>query len=454
MGVNEPERKSSGRISHHVYYWQALLRFLRRPQRFDAAFVARFREFNDAELKQKGRQQTSLTFERKRVTDSIYPMLMLDLITFRSHVLRCSDRGGFLANLSAKSFLEEVDRLEAQPISRSDERLGAGLDTALIDEGRLAIRSQEARRDEFPPRSRPRLASKEKAQFPIFFATNRARSAQAAAPVFGTETAEMLSWGILSGPEHPSLAAAPDADESDQVRVLAAIQRAARPRRRKLLIYVHGWATPFSKAAEQLSVVKNKLSFEGPILLFAWPSGDIRNYLRIKDRVAPAARRLAEILRALSQLELAFEVSILAHSMGADVVTQALDLRFRELGGPQQLGEVLFVAGDVSRNVFIQQLYTFDGSARVSSYSSKSDLAMLLSSARQDRRIGNALPDVFVCAGVDSIDVTQIGYVWPYGHSYHLKGKRALTDIKRVLAGHPLPRKLRAAAAGYYHFPW
>jgi esterase/lipase superfamily enzyme len=168
-----------------------------------------------------------------------------------------------------------------------------------------------------------------------------------------------------------------------------------------------------------------------------------------------SARNLSLVIKTLLALPAQPAISVAAHSMGAEIVTRALDLSltaFLRVSG-QRLDEVLLLAAETTRDDFDDRSASLSGIGNISNYSSSYDMALRLSSALYQHRTGDGYPNVYLNSLIESVDASAAGLIPPFGHGYHLDCQKTIADLRKVLKGRRAPRGLqtRTTALGQYY---
>lgn len=150
---------------------------------------------------------------------------------------------------------------------------------------------------------------------------------------------------------------------------------------RDVLLYVHGFNTPYDEARFRLAQIADDGRFGGVPVLFTWPSaGSLLDYGAAKESATIARDPLGRLVRKLAEVPGIGRVHILAHSMGTWLTMEALRetaiAGSPDLGG--KLGDVVLAAPDIDLNVFRQQVARLDPS-HVSVLVAANDRALSLS---------------------------------------------------------------------------
>jgi esterase/lipase superfamily enzyme len=151
-----------------------------------------------------------------------------------------------------------------------------------------------------------------------------------------------------------------------------------------IVVYVHGAKVGFLHSCAFAAELDHYGGRDFTPVAFDWPTHqEIVSYVDGVDLnyTIPSAKRLAEMLGILSEQTSARRIHIVSWSAGARVVSGALT----ELGGSHpasvrdryRLGTVVFAAGEVPENLFIERLPAIHGlSDRVLVYLSDDDSAL------------------------------------------------------------------------------
>jgi len=129
---------------------------------------------------------------------------------------------------------------------------------------------------------------------------------------------------------------------------------------RDVLVYVHGANSNVPRAASHAAQFRHFTGRRMVVILFAWPSAE--SLLRYATDVRNARFTVpvfARFLTLLADNTRAERIDVIAYSAGAQVVSPALALLSRELGGDAQrlrIGEVYFAAPDVDTRAFVADM--------------------------------------------------------------------------------------------------
>lgn len=205
------------------------------------------------------------------------------------------------------------------------------------------------------------------------------------------------------------------------------------------LLFVHGFNTPFSKAAMTAAQLSYDISFNGVTALYAWPSKTSvseRNYLRARANAEVSAAGLQQFLLELCKNDALEKIHLVAHSMGGYVTLNALAKYIGPKSSFSKLGQVVLAAPDIDSDQFLAEYEALIRLANRSTlYTSRKDKAMQASHFIQGyRRAGWADP-VIVVDGLDSVDASPVDMPSLLGHGYFSESSTVRTDLHNTLDG-------------------
>jgi esterase/lipase superfamily enzyme len=337
------------------------------------------------------------------------------------------------------------------------------------------------------PRGAAEEAEKAKADshvVPVFFGTDRTASQQSQRVVFGTERAKSLTLGraLVTVPkshqipniERPAVYYLPFTrivlyrereDETKhftmkQVTRLTKEEFLALVRERlagsssfkdHAFVFVHGFNTQFDYAVFRTAQIAYDLRFDGAPFLYSWPSkAEVGGapYAYDRESVTQAEPQFRRFLDMVTGETGAKTVSIIAHSMGNQLVLNTLrDVR-RSAPRGVEISQVILAAPDVDRDSFEFLAREIQGVSRgVTLYAAANDRALDIS-----RRFWGGVPragDVpaggpLVVPGVDTIDVTAINTeLLSLHHSGYAEKTALVADIQRLIQTGERPPELR-----------
>ena len=209
------------------------------------------------------------------------------------------------------------------------------------------------------------------------------------------------------------------------------------------LMFVHGYNVSFVNSMYRTAQLAFDLSFQGAPLAFSWPSrGRKRSYLVDEQNATWAVAHLARVLEELSMSTSFTRIHILAHSMGARIVTEALSRLKRT--GAKLFSQVVLAAPDIDADVFRQLASAFAHHAsRTTMYVSSNDVALRWASRlrggyRRAGEVGRGGPTIV--KGVDTVDSTHVDTSF-LNHGGFARNRAIIDDMKLVIGERrPPPR--------------
>jgi esterase/lipase superfamily enzyme len=125
------------------------------------------------------------------------------------------------------------------------------------------------------------------------------------------------------------------------------------------LVLVHGYHTSFEEALLRAARIAAATKYKGRVFLFSWPSASsVVKYMIDMDGAERSELHLTGFLRAILRNPEVKRVDVVAHSMGSQLLLRSLgDLRdVFYVRDDVRLGQVIFAAPDVSKDVFDEKI--------------------------------------------------------------------------------------------------
>jgi esterase/lipase superfamily enzyme len=294
--------------------------------------------------------------------------------------------------------------------------------------------------------------------FPVMFATDRASHRRGEHTLF-TATRGPLQWGqaSMSVPDDHRLGdiekprwwrlqfrrrpdrhvvadtVTPLETGAAQTRIGDLIGRGER----RAAVFIHGYNTDFDAALSRTAQLAFDLQYPGLIVCFAWPStGALTGYPADEDEAALSAETLRTVLTTLTGLVGPGNVSVVAHSMGCRILTDALTrTAATTVAPPPVFDQIALAAPDVEVELFRRRVTAFHPLVgRTTLYASSADKALQASLRfHRHRRAGQAGPDLLVMPGLlDSIDATAMSTDF-LAHSYFGDHSSVVGDLFSLL---------------------
>lgn len=245
----------------------------------------------------------------------------------------------------------------------------------------------------------------------------------------------------------------------------------AKDFKNQAFVFVHGYNTVFDDAVFRTAQIAHDTGFDGGAFLYSWPSsGKFVGYAHDLKRVNGAREHLIDFLNLIRAKTGATQVNLIAHSMGAELLTDVL----REMaatgqaaGATAPFGEIILASPDVTRDNFEKRAKKIAALGRgITLYASEKDLALRVSAgvALGERPAGH-IPKAgipIIVSGVESIDASAVSTDFlSLNHSEFADRKQLLEDIGRIFKSGMHPPKLRYApfeeiadrAGKYWKYP-
>jgi esterase/lipase superfamily enzyme len=207
------------------------------------------------------------------------------------------------------------------------------------------------------------------------------------------------------------------------------------------IVFVHGFNTTFDNAVYRTAQISYDLKFDGVSALYSWPSKGqtgLQDYGYDRDSAGQAEPYFKQFLELVIQKTGAKSLSVIAHSMGNQLLLPVLKDLKNSMPPGVQVSQIILAAPDVDRDRFeimAGDIKTF--AKGVTLYAASNDRALNAS-----MRLAGGVPragDVpvggpLVVAGVDTIDVTQTSTdFFALNHSGYAEKSALLNDIQLII---------------------
>ena len=211
-----------------------------------------------------------------------------------------------------------------------------------------------------------------------------------------------------------------------------------------LVLYLHGYNIDFEKGCRRSALFQRALGLEERLLFFSWPAdGNMLKYTWDEADLVWSVPYIAEFLERVTELIGKRNLDVVAHSLGARGIVQALvRLSYREYDTPL-LDELVLIAPDIDTGIFEHELSQLHKvSKRITVYVSDNDKALRLSQEVHGYpRLGQAGEQLKILAGIDFIDISSIGTRRISGHLYHLFNPEVIEDLTELLHSGKSPQQ-------------
>jgi esterase/lipase superfamily enzyme len=216
------------------------------------------------------------------------------------------------------------------------------------------------------------------------------------------------------------------------------------------LVFVHGYNNAFDDALFRTAQIAYDVNYDGASFLYSWPSGaGISGYPYDRESAQQAEPYLKQFLEMVLNETGAKSISIIAHSMGNQLLLQVLRSLDRSNPEVARINQIILAAPDVDRDSFEFLATQIRGVGQgITMYASSNDIALGIS-----RRFAGGVPragDVpaglgpIVVGGVDTIDVSALSTEYlSLNHSSYAEKTGLLKDIELVLRTGTRPPEIR-----------
>lgn len=232
-------------------------------------------------------------------------------------------------------------------------------------------------------------------------------------------------------------------------------------------VFVHGFNTSFDAAIYRSAQIAYDMKFDGVPFVYSWPSGGkVASYTYDRGSAEQSEPHLAEFLEIVVKESGAKSISLIAHSMGNELLMRVLERMRPVVPDGVVISQVILAAPDVDRDKFTNIARQITNFAQgVTLYAASNDKALGYSA-----RFWGGVPragDVpatgpLIISGVDTIDVTAVSTdSLGLNHSGYAENKTLLNDIALLLqTGErppdkriPILQKVDTAAGAFWRYP-
>ncbi|MEY3624537.1 MAG: hypothetical protein RLZZ407_2096 [Pseudomonadota bacterium] len=169
------------------------------------------------------------------------------------------------------------------------------------------------------------------------------------------------------------------------------LRDAANLRNGRVLLYVHGYREKLQTTARDAVQIGTMSNFDGPIIHYSWPSqGNLLSYAVDETNMYWDQRNFRNFLTKLARTEWVKEIVIVSHSLGARLVTPAVEYvdRTSTNADSSNISNIILASPDVDREDFERDIAEevlaarrVNNDRRVTVYASLSDRALAVSRA-------------------------------------------------------------------------
>jgi len=220
------------------------------------------------------------------------------------------------------------------------------------------------------------------------------------------------------------------------------LKSAALPGRRgEVFLFVHGFNRDFITSAQNSLQISDGIGFEGRTVFWSWPSRNSpSSYLTDRTSLRWSEKHLAQFITDLVEKGDTRRLTLVAHSLGAEGLTQALV----EIIGVDQLARwhvienLVLMAPDIDLAIFQRDIVPGLIAAGIPTtvYASAADWALITSTTVNGYpRAGDSSLGVFTFEGIDTIDATLARASF-WGHSYYRRSFPVISDLRGLIVKH------------------
>ncbi|WP_310157864.1 alpha/beta hydrolase [Bosea sp. BE125] len=223
--------------------------------------------------------------------------------------------------------------------------------------------------------------------------------------------------------------------------------RRNRGPKRRLLVFVHGFNNTYSDAVYRFAQISHDAGIDATPVLFTWPSrASVFDYVYDKESTNYSRFALEEMLREAAKSPDVGEVTILAHSMGSWLATEALrGMALRDKSISAKIRNVVLASPDIDIDVFRRQIIEM-GPKRphFTIFSSRNDRALALSRwlSGDVERVGAADMRPYTAElatlGISIIDTSDVKAGDPLAHNTFADSPEMVRVLGQRLSGQSL----------------
>ena len=207
------------------------------------------------------------------------------------------------------------------------------------------------------------------------------------------------------------------------------------------LIFVHGYKTKFDNAVYRTAQIAYDLKFDGAPFLYSWPSGGTyQGYTYDRESAGQAERYLRDFLKLVSDDTGAKKLSVIAHSMGNQVLLRVLQDLNRSVPADVKISQLILAAPDVDRDNFVNIVESIKDIAEgITLYAAANDAALQISRSVNGgvARAGDVPygEGPIIIKGIDTIDATATSMdSLGINHAGYAENNALLSDIRDLIS--------------------
>jgi esterase/lipase superfamily enzyme len=227
-----------------------------------------------------------------------------------------------------------------------------------------------------------------------------------------------------------------DLKEIELDKLFSEIARFPQKDNGNIVIYLHGYNIDFEKSCRRSALFQRAIGLHNRLLLFSWPAdGNMLKYTWDESDLVWSVPHIAQFIEEVVKRAGKRKVDVVAHSLGARGVVQALNRLAYNKPPNVILNELVLIAPDIDTDIFRQELPVIKSSVnRLTVYVSENDKALRLShEVHGYPRLGEAGENLTIFEGVETIDISEISNRRISGHLYHLFNPEVIEDLTQLL---------------------
>jgi esterase/lipase superfamily enzyme len=204
------------------------------------------------------------------------------------------------------------------------------------------------------------------------------------------------------------------------------------------LIFVHGFNNTFLDSLYRSAQIFWDMDYRGLPILYSWAAkgGSAFDYVHDRESASHARTGFIALLRKLKDEVGVEHVHVLAHSMGNQLVLDALS-NHANVANPVRLAELLMAAPDVDEDNYAGQVPEVQKIVEsLTLYASSADWALAASrTASSKRRAGDVAADgPILLPNVEAIDVSAMGQeMFGLNHNTFASDRSLISDIRLLV---------------------
>ncbi len=207
------------------------------------------------------------------------------------------------------------------------------------------------------------------------------------------------------------------------------------------LVFVHGYNNTFEDAARRTAQIAHDIEFPGVPMFYSWPSnGATLSYVTDGNDAEQAIMYLKAFLKDLAVNSRFTSITLLAHSMGNRVLTQAFAALKNDIDATKLrvFKEIILAAPDIDADVFKNNIVPalVASKASVTLYASSRDGALVAAKKiNGGPRAGDSDEGLVVVKGIETIDASNVdtNLFWGLGHAYVADSRNILSDLSYLI---------------------